>query len=228
MKLNSISMKSEQSVSWSLKRENQRHDCATPPRNYQKKNVYLCHSKMMQPHANGDAVALCSSLFSAAPSTWGFPEWKSCFLKTAPQLFLQRPSPSAWNLPVFTSSCACITFNDQILTCEGKFLHLVIPVGLSRCYCHQHEVFSWLRYAVCHAGPRGESSDSYSTLSLKRSRTTPKTDWFCFCHFLPGISEQTLPKQPAWWRDLNKQVVLSEGYRSRSSSGNHCMSKSLI
>lgn len=172
MKLNSISMKSEQSVSWSLKRENQRHDCATPPRNYQKKNVYLCPSKTMQPHANGDAVALCSSLFSAAPSTWGFPEWKSCFLKTAPQLFLQRPSPSAWNLPVFTSSCACITFNDQILTCEGKFLHLVIPVGLSQCYCHQHEVFSWLRYAVCHAGPRGESSGSYSTLSLKRSRTT--------------------------------------------------------
>lgn len=196
MKLNSISMKSEQSVSWSLKRENQRHDCATPPRNYQKKNVYLCHSEVMQPHANGDAVALCSSLFSAALSTWGFPEWKSCFLKTAPQLFLQRPSPSAWNLPVFASSCACITFNDQILTCEGKFLHLVIPVGPSQCYCHQHEVFfDWGMQCAMQA--LEESPLTATALSVWRGAEPPpkRTDSVSAIFFLAYLSKHSQSNQ---------------------------------
>ena len=43
---------------------------------------------------------------------------------------------------IYFQLCLYITFafDNQVLTYEGKFFNLVIPVGPSQCSCDQHEV----------------------------------------------------------------------------------------
>lgn len=113
------------------------------------------------------------------------------------------PSPWAWLLLLFASSCVCITAacHDQVLNYEGKspikirwFLwdHLSATPTSRKCF--------WQQCKRC-----GEDLWQKNTPRLKMSKSTPQIlVWVCSCRFFSCTDEQ--------WDDMGWELSVEEGW----------------